>query len=203
VNRSTSTKLGSATAARLLVILLGSAAVVVVAGVPASAHNSLVSTTPADGATVARTPATVVLTFDEPAIALGTEVVVTGPTGAVQQGPARLVDNTVSQDLQSGAPAGTYRVAWRVTSADGHPVSGTFTFSARAAGREQPPTATAVPTNAEPAAPSPGGGSGWLWAGVGLVAALIATAIIRRLVRRRPDDTADPAVHGDDRGPLA
>jgi methionine-rich copper-binding protein CopC len=175
--------------ARWLAVLLGSAAVLVVFAAPASAHNALVSTTPGDGAAVARTPATVVLTFNEPAIALGTEVVVTGPAGPVQRGPARLVDNTVSQDLQGGAAAGTYQVAWRVTSADGHPVSGTFTFTARAAGRGQPSTATTAATGNGPAAASNTGGSrGWIWAGVGLVAALTATAIIRRLVRRRPDD---------------
>jgi methionine-rich copper-binding protein CopC len=147
---------------------------------PASAHNTLVSTTPGDGASVARTPAAVVLTFNEPAIALGTEIVVNGPAGAVQQGTPRLVDNTVSQDLQPGAPAGTYRVAWRVTSADGHPVSGTYTFTSRAAGRGQPATTTGT----GPGASSTGGSSGWIWAGVGLVVALTATAIIRRLVRR-------------------
>jgi methionine-rich copper-binding protein CopC len=180
-----------------LAVVVGSVAALVVPAAPASAHNALVSTTPADGASVARTPATVVLTFNEPAIALGTEIVVTGPAGPVQQGPARLVDNTVNQDLQGGAPAGTYRVAWRVTSADGHPVSGTFTFTSRAAGPGEPPTATPTPTATEPAAPGPGGCRGWLWAAVGVIAALTATAIIRRLRRRRPED---PAVRDDEHG---
>ena len=100
---------------------------------PASAHNVLRSTSPADSSTVDTVPAEVVLTFDEPAIAMGTTIVVTGPDGAVSDGSPRLVDNTVSQPLKPGAPAGEYTVEWRVTSADGHPITGTFAFSARSA----------------------------------------------------------------------
>ena len=103
---------------------------------PASAHNVLKSTAPEDKATVAHTPSSVVLTFDEPAIAIGTKLVVTGPTGPVQVGAPQLVDNTVTQNLQPGAPAGAYTVEWRITSVDGHPISGVFAFTARAAGNE-------------------------------------------------------------------
>ena len=39
---------------------------------PASAHDVLRSTNPADGAVVDRLPDRVVLTFDEPALAIGT-----------------------------------------------------------------------------------------------------------------------------------
>ena len=101
---------------------------------PAWAHNVLKSTSPEDKATVAHAPSSVVLTFDEPAIAIGTKLVVTGPTGPVQVGAPQLVDNTVTQNLQPGAPAGAYTVEWRITSADGHPISGVFAFTARAAG---------------------------------------------------------------------
>ena len=71
---------------------------------------------------MAHTPSSVVLTFDEPAIAIGTKLVVTGPTGPVQTGAPQLVDNTVTQNLQPGAPAGAYTVEWRITSTDGHPI---------------------------------------------------------------------------------
>ena len=54
---------------------------------PASAHDVLRSTNPADGAVVDRLPDRVVLTFDEPALAIGTQVVVTGPAGTVSDGP--------------------------------------------------------------------------------------------------------------------
>ena len=123
---------------RLLTATLAAAVLATVglaiAASPAWAHNVLKSTSPEDKATVAHTPSSVVLTFDEPAIAIGTKLVVTGPTGLVQVGAPQLVDNTVTQDLRPGAPAGAYTVEWRITSTDGHPISGVFTFTAKAAG---------------------------------------------------------------------
>src|SRR5215212_8399210 len=75
----------------------------------------------------------VVLTFDESLLAMGTQVVVTGPRGPVQMCAPDVAETKVSQNLREG-PAGHYPVAWRVTAADGHPLSGTFTFTAAAAG---------------------------------------------------------------------
>lgn len=130
---------------------------------PAAAHDELVGTTPADGATVDTAPDQVVLTFAEPAVALGTQVLVTGPDGSkLSQGDAQLVGSTVVQALAADRPAGGYRVDWRVTSDDGHPVTGTFTFTATSpvpAATTAPPTtqpapATASPT-ARPATPTP------------------------------------------------
>jgi methionine-rich copper-binding protein CopC len=126
---------------------------------PAQAHDVLVSTSPADGATVATTPDEIVLTFNQPALAVGTQMVVSGPDGQVQQGPPRLLDSTVRQSLAPGSPAGRYTVTWRVTSADGHPVSGTFSFSATApgsgpSGATAPSTTTGATTSTTAAPPS-------------------------------------------------
>jgi len=143
------------TTSRLLALtattLLGLAGALVGTAAPASAHDVLASTTPADGATVARTPDTVVLTFQEPALAVGTKVVVTGPDGPVQDGAPKLVGSTVRQALASGSPAGTYRVQYRVTSDDGHAVSGTFSFRSKDAGAAPSATATALATTSAPA----------------------------------------------------
>lgn len=148
-------------------LVVGLVAGVLTAG-PAAAHNSLRSTSPAADGRVERTPATIVLTFDEPAIALGTRILVTGASGPVQVGEPRLVDNTVTQALQPGSPAGRYVVEWRVTSADGHPISGTFSFTAAAPGTGAP---LPVP---EPVAPaSPAGDPGWAVAGVAAVLGLV------------------------------
>ena len=134
--------------------------------VPASAHDVLRSTDPADGTVVDRLPDRVVLTFDEPALAIGTEVVVTGPAGPVSDGPPQLVDAEVRQPVRAG-PAGRYTVLWRVTSADGHPVSGTFAFTTQqgsaASPTAMPGTTTApstssastkTPTSVPPTSPS-------------------------------------------------
>jgi len=130
----------------------------------------------------------VVLTFDEPAIAIGTKLVITGPEGPVQIGKPSLVDNTVTQDLQPGSPAGAYTVDWRVTSADGHPISGSFTFTAEAAASGPsaasslaPQPSTAATSATTPTAPTARGSSGlWLVAAAILVVASGLIAIGRR-----------------------
>jgi copper resistance protein C len=168
---------------RLLTILAGTMLAVWVGASPVLAHNTLTSTNPADQEMVQSPPQAVVLTFDVSVIVTGTQVVVTGPSGQVQQGEPRLAENTVSQDLQPGAPAGTYTVAWRVTSADGHPVSGTFSFTAK-------PAATQLPTGPQtfpPTTPNqtqPTRMPGWLKLVVGVVAIIFAITVARRASRR-------------------
>ncbi|WP_375430738.1 copper resistance protein CopC [uncultured Friedmanniella sp.] len=175
-------------AVRLILVLAGAAFVLVAAAGPAAAHDVLTRTAPGNGATVAVTPASVVLTFDAPAIALGTKIDVTGPSGPIQQGAPVLVDNTVTQALQPGAPAGRYTVEWRITSADGHPVSGSFTFAARAAGTGDPASA-ASPASA-PAIPAGASSAVWPWlVAVGLLSFVVvgAVALGRRAVAQHED----------------
>lgn len=172
--------------ARLLVAVALTAALGLVAAPPAAAHNYLVGADPADGSTLARTPAAVVLRFDEPSVALGTQVLVTGPEGAVGQGAPRLVDDTVTQALVPGAPAGRYTVDWRVTSADGHPITGRFSFTATtaAAGTFSPPAPLSAAPAASEAVPA------WVWV---LVALLTLGATGSVLVSRRHKDATPPA----------
>lgn len=141
-------------------LLLALAAVLLTGG-RADAHNALLGTDPADGSTVDAPPASITLTFDQPAQSLGTEIVVLGPDGStVSTGAAALVDNTVSQPLATDLPAGAYSVEWRVTSADGHPLSGTLAFTATSGTAAATPAApetiepTAEPTTATPEEPS-------------------------------------------------
>lgn len=170
------------TGAPLTAAVLSAVVLLVVGAPPAVAHNALSSTSPAQRETVPRTPTEVVLTFDEPAIAMGTQVVVTGPTGPVQQGAPRLVDETVSQTLQPGAPAGTYTVTWRVTSSDGHPISDSYTFTSEAVGAGTPPVV--APTPAGPVAPTATPAPPWVW-WIGATVALLAAAGVLRWIRRR------------------
>jgi methionine-rich copper-binding protein CopC len=102
------------------------------AATTASAHNILLSTDPANGSQVATLPAGVTLTFNEPALAIGSVMRVVGPGGDVAAGPPVLVDRTVKEAIRPGSPAGAYTVQWRVTSLDGHPISGQFSFTAAA-----------------------------------------------------------------------
>jgi hypothetical protein len=140
-----------AVAGLLVVAVLGAATT-------ASAHSQLERTDPADGSTIAVLPDLITLTFNQNVLGLGTVLNVTGPDGSAVDGAATVVDNTVRQPVRPGAPAGDYTVLWRVTSADGHPISGRFAFTATAGSSG---TASAVtPTEAAGATPGEAEDSG-------------------------------------------
>ncbi|MET9526556.1 copper resistance CopC/CopD family protein [Streptomyces coeruleorubidus] len=110
----------------VLVLLLFSAA-------PASAHAALRGTDPDDGSVVQRAPRHLTLTFTESVGLLDDSFRVFGPdqrrvpTGEAQHADGR--SDTARVELSGKLAQGTYTVAWRVVSADSHPVSGAFTFS--------------------------------------------------------------------------
>jgi len=173
--------------AAVLIGVMASFALVAGPAGPATAHDSLTASDPADGATVEVAPDRVTLTFTEPALELGTQVLVTGPDGVtVSEGPVVLDGTTVTQALLAERPAGAYRVDWRVTSEDGHPVSGTFTFTASTGVAPEPdPTPT-------PAVPSPSP------AGAGTTSSTpapepSADPTAAAAAAARPGDAAEPA----------
>ena len=102
----------------------------VAAPTAAFGHDVLERTNPADGTTVERLPGAVTLTFAEDPLAIGTQVVVSGPAGPVASGAPTISGRDVTQALSPNAPGGDYTVSYRVTSDDGHPVTGTFSFHA-------------------------------------------------------------------------
>jgi copper resistance protein C len=106
------------------------AGLVIVGGGAALAHDVLERTSPAAGTTVDRMPQTVTLTFSEEPLDIGTQVVVSGPAGPVSSGVPAVKGRDVTQAVSPSAPAGDYTVSYRVTSDDGHPVTGTFGFHA-------------------------------------------------------------------------
>ena len=198
---------------RGFVALVAALALAVVAAPSASAHDSLLSSSPSDGQSVATVPDHIVLTMNEAPVPVGTRVIVQGPDGEVQQGKPQLVKNIVRQAVAPGSPAGRYTVVWRVTSVDGHPVSGTFTFTADGAGTvasgpatstpdaqgsttttpagDAPSTTTAGQTEAPVAGPTSStstghsGQSGTFWALWLVVAILVMAGVGAALVRRR------------------
>ena len=112
----------------LVAVLTGLVLVCVPAG-PASAHAELVGTTPADGARLDRAPARVTLTFTEDINLIdgGLRLVDGGGTTVPTPSPT-VQGNTIRWSMPAGLADGSYLVAWRVVSADGHPVSGAFGF---------------------------------------------------------------------------
>lgn len=108
-------------------------------GGPVSAHSDLVSSTPADGATVATAPARVTLVFSEELKAEGNLITVTDAGGAqVDAGDTALDTSdpkrvTVTVSLKRGLGNGVYMVAWKNASVDGHAEEGTLSFTVGAA----------------------------------------------------------------------
>ena len=117
----------------LLAVLVAALAFVGVSAAPAAAHAALVASTPAAGASVDQAPATVSVRFGESVQAAADAIRVLDAKGArVDAGDAATVPghpDTVAATLRPGLGRGTYTVAWRVTSADSHPVHGAFAFS--------------------------------------------------------------------------
>jgi len=117
----------------------------------AGAHATIIRTTPADRSVVASAPRTVEIRWSE-AVDLGPDSVrLLDATGGALDTPeptrAGGDASTAVLRLPAGLKDGTYVVAWRVTSADSHPVSGAFSFSVGAP--------SAVVVSAEPGTASP------------------------------------------------
>lgn len=114
------------------------AATIMVAG-PAAAHSAVIATDPADGAQLATGPERVTVTFNENLQPDFPSLTVVGPDGNLWSKGDPVVDGpTVSTEVGDLGPVGKYTIAYRVTSADGHPVSGTRTFELTTAGHGTP-----------------------------------------------------------------
>lgn len=128
-----------------------------VVGAPAAAaHDTIESSNPADGATVATVPASVTLTFDEQPQDFSPVIQVTGPDGVDWADGTPTVSGTdVSVPVKAGAPAGAYQVAYRIVSSDGHPVTGELTFTAEAAAAGAAATPSSAPSASTSASSTP------------------------------------------------
>ncbi len=100
---------------------------VLLAGAPASAHASLLSSDPEEGSVVAALPDQLVLTFNEP-VRLD-QVQAFTPGGDDWSVTAEAQDNRLVVVPQEDPGTGTVVVAWKVISEDGHVVGGSLTFS--------------------------------------------------------------------------
>ncbi|MGB0101513.1 MAG: copper resistance CopC family protein [Nocardioides sp.] len=118
------------THARALLGALLAGVLVLLTGAPATAHASLLSSDPAEGAVVSTMPEEVVLTFNEP-VRLGGADAVRGfaPDGDDWPLEAEAQDNRVVVTPTADPGTGTVVVSWRVVSEDGHEISGALTFA--------------------------------------------------------------------------
>lgn len=155
--------------------------------VAAQAHDELTGTDPVDGATLPEAPETITLTFSGDLAQIGAQMTVHGPSGDAADGGFVVKAAQMSQNLVEGQPPGDYDVVWRVTSADGHPISGELTYTVLGADttpsgsdaepgdltgdRPANPAATdsGPSTDVSPAESGPGS-IGWLLSGATLMA---------------------------------
>jgi methionine-rich copper-binding protein CopC len=132
----------------------------------ASAHATRISTEPAVGAALAAGPQRVSATFNEQLQTTFAAMTVVGPDGNVwSAGEPAVQGAVVGIALRELGPAGTYTVNYRVTSADGHVVSGSWSFRLTVPG-----TGTPGP----PAAGPDSGGALPVWPFVAVAVALVA-----------------------------
>lgn len=153
---------------------------------PAFAHDELLGTEPADGAVVDALPDSLTLTFSGVLLTGdgATEIVVTDAAGTdLTAGDAVLDGVKVTQALD-GTTSGAIRVAWRVVSSDGHPISGEYGF---VVGDESavPSPGESEPVDGDDAA----GGEDAIGVVVVIgivVVVVVAVVVVLLLTRRRP-----------------
>ncbi|MCE7005035.1 copper resistance protein CopC [Kibdelosporangium philippinense] len=155
---------------------------------PALAHNSLVDSNPKDKVSLATGPQTIQLTFDQPVQdgdGINTISVMDPQGNHWEAAPPQVNSTVVSAPLRPLGPSGVYRIAWRVLSADGHPVKGELSFTLTTAGNGTPLPADELAkfnNGASVSAPGEaesGGIPTWVWIvgavlvlGIGIVFAL-------------------------------
>jgi copper resistance protein C len=142
----------------------------------ASAHATRVSADPADNAALTAGPDRVSATFNERLQTTFAAMTVVGPDGNLwSTGEPSVQGAVVGIGLRPLGPAGTYTVNYRVTSADGHVVSGSWSFRLTVPGTGTPgPAAAATAGNGIP-----------VWPFIAGAVALVAVGALWA-VRRRP-----------------
>jgi methionine-rich copper-binding protein CopC len=131
--------------ATLVLVISLIAAAVAGAGV-ASAHATRIATDPVDNAEVSSSPAQVSATFSEKLQQQFAAMTVVGPDGNLwSTGDPQVSGAVISVGVRPLGPSGTYTVNYRVTSADGHVVSGAWSFRLTVASTGTPgPSASAT-----------------------------------------------------------
>jgi len=106
--------------------------VVVSLGSGLAAHNRLVRSSPAVGATLSVSPSAIGLWFAEAPLLGFSSVTVTGPDGTVKVVKVTTADDrSLIATLAQALAAGDYTVSWRTAGDDGHQVRGTRDFGTR------------------------------------------------------------------------
>jgi methionine-rich copper-binding protein CopC len=123
--------------------MLVSLTILIATPLTSHAHTGLVSSSPAENSTIQSFPSEIILTFNEDLMTIGEKQVskfsIHKPDHElVQIGKFKIDKGTISAAVkESDLPTGTYKIYYRVISADGHPVSGVLKFNYKVASSEK------------------------------------------------------------------
>lgn len=109
-----------------LAITLGLSAVAIA---PANAHDALIGSDPADGATLTETTDTITLSFNNDIAEIGGKVKISSDAGREEEHDLTANDKEATLTLDQPFANGEYTVEWRVVSSDSHPIDGDLTFT--------------------------------------------------------------------------
>jgi methionine-rich copper-binding protein CopC len=135
---------GQAVASLVLAVLL-----LLAVAAPAMAHADLVSSDPADKATLATPPTSVTLTFSEDLDPARSSFRLSGPAGVIGTGAVSAVPTQLTLAGLDLAP-GDYEIRWTSAALDGDILRGTLTFTVA-----EPTPAPATPTPEPRVTPAP------------------------------------------------
>ncbi|MFG1966984.1 copper resistance protein CopC [Nonomuraea sp. NPDC049028] len=181
---------------RTLVAVIGCGLFLAATAPAALAHDSLKSSSPAKNATVSGVQ-TIELEYSS-RVRFPLVVLRTADGKTIQLGEPQADGPKVRTAVPTKLAGGSYVIAWRVVSSDGHPIEGEIPFTVKGAAASTTASATqaasaAPATSAEstrPAAAAQGGGiPGWLWGGL---AALVVAGLAVWLLSRRSSGPSGP-----------
>jgi copper resistance protein C len=126
----------------------------------AAAHAARIASAPAEDASLSQPPSRVSATFNEAMQSQFAAMTVVGPDGDLwSTGEPEVNGAIISVGVRPLGPSGTYTVNYRATSADGHVVSGSWSFQLEVAGTGTPgPPVAEIP--GPPAADASGNSEG-------------------------------------------
>ncbi|MCV0333737.1 copper resistance CopC family protein [Microbacterium sp.] len=175
---------------------------------PASAHDQLITSSPAADEQLAVAPESITMNFSGELLVLdesltGAVVLVVDASGKDWvSGDVTVAGRTVTAPLEPGMPTAGYQVRWQVVSEDGHPIAGVVPFTVGDAepmaapasgGAAETPAASAEQPD-QNAADSSGIVRVLLIGAGGAAAAILVLVLIRFL--RRPRTAAAPPEDG-------
>lgn len=116
--------------AALFASLALASAVLTIGASPASAHDQLLQSNPAENTVLDSAPSEITLTYSDSVLTVGAIVMLVDEDQKNWVHDDPILDGpTVTALVNGELPDGAYEIRWRVVSIDGHPISGIIPFT--------------------------------------------------------------------------